>query len=221
MRIRITDTTGRHLGGLELERNNGSTSRALPSGGSGETARPRRKPRGTLVFAAGAVAALALVSVGAEGDEGTVTPLDTSLQAPVAPAGIAGGTDVGTRPASLERTAPYSGSTYTDAVGGWEFVELSSNGDVTMNGVKVDNVHSPESPLRARYLESLDSQGHGAGTDPTQVSEGIKYCKALERGDVFALRELADATGVGEFGTSPRREAVALAATTHLCPAVR
>lgn len=107
-----------------------------------------------------------------------------------------------------------------DIRSGWQSVELESTGDVTVNGYVVDNVHNTESPLRARYLESLRSHGVTIGTEAGAIGEGIRWCGAIERGEAIALRERTDALAdAAVYATPERRRAVARAALIHLCPA--
>ena len=119
----------------------------------------------------------------------------------------------------LERTAPWSGSTLGDIRSGWQGVAVGSNGDVLINGHKVDNVLDTESPLRARYLDSFDANGLTRGIENTTVGEGIRFCSDLDNGSVVALREASDARlDAPAFNTSHRRTVLAAAAMVNFCP---
>lgn len=119
-----------------------------------------------------------------------------------------------------ERTAPFSGSTEADARDGWTNVVVAENGEVKLNGVLVDNVRDPESPLRARYLASLERQSQRVGSDGANVGEGLRFCGALDVGLPTAERELMDANADhNSYGTSARRMAIAVASVSYFCPA--
>lgn len=122
--------------------------------------------------------------------------------------------------ATPERTAPFSGSTEADARDGWTNVVVSENGHVKLNGVLVDNVRDTESPLRARYLASLERQSQRVGADGSNVGEGLRFCIALDAGLPTAERELMDANADhNTYGTSARRMAIAVASVSYFCPA--
>lgn len=191
MRVRILDNNGRPLGALAI----GREPHPAP------TPAPARGGKGKLV-AGGALVILALGVLGSTGED---TGEDT---APV-PATVA----------LPEPVATYSGSTPADAASGWQSVTLASNGEVRLNGTAMGNVHDEDNPHRARYLASLEASGEGVGVASSAVSEGVRFCLALQRGDTVALREHADIRAGGSlYGTAGRRLAVAHAATTYFCP---
>lgn len=121
--------------------------------------------------------------------------------------------------AQPELTATYSGSTLADANNGWQGVSTASNGNVLLNGIKVDNVLDTESPLRERYLDSFDANGLPRGIEDVTVGEGIRFCADLDNGSVVALREASDTrTDVPTFSTSERRLVLAAASMVNFCP---
>ena len=120
---------------------------------------------------------------------------------------------------SFSPTASYSGSTAGDATAGWNAAEIDTAGVITVNGWQVDDVTDSESPLRARYLESLERQGERVGSDVANVAAGVQFCGELAEGRQTALREASDArSDVPSFNTPARRMAIASASLVHFCP---
>lgn len=199
--MRITDAHGRTIGRIERDTNE------LPSG------RPRLRDDVTVgvsrwrtvgLLALGATGAL--IVAGASSGETIDGPAPVTSAIPVHSASTV-----------VESVAPFSGAPSGES---FDNVVLRSSGAVTVNGYEVDNVHNPESPLRARYLETLHAYNAAQGTDSGAVSEGVRACGAIERGEAPALRERADAlSDVPMYSTPDRRRAVVRAALTHLCPA--
>lgn len=200
--MRITDAHGRTIGRIERDTNE------LPSG------RPRLRDDVTAgvsrwrtvgLLALGATGALIVAGASSGGSLDGPAPVTSTI--PVHSASTV-----------VESVAPFSGAPSGQT--SFQNITLESSGAVEVNGVQVDNVHNPESPLRARYLETLHAYNAAQGTDSGAVSEGVRACGAIERGEAPALRERADAlSNVPMYSTPDRRRAVVRAALTHLCPA--